>query len=244
MLRAVARHVAGLIAPKWLRSYQAKITLVREARRWQRESETVGSTHELVRRITREAEIYALQEPGEISRLLDLLAAQSPSILCEIGTFRGGNLLLFSRVAAPTATIISIDIDYGSIKQLAFPHLARPGQQIYCLHGDSHTSQTFAKVRKILGDRLIDFLFIDGDHTLQGVKTDYEMYSLLMRPGGIIALHDIVPDNRMRYGIASGRYGGEVPLFWQDVKLKHPRHLELIDNPEQDGCGIGVLWTE
>ena len=37
-----------------------------------------------------------------------------------------------------------------------------------------------------------DFLFIDGDHT--GVGRDYEMYRDLVRPGGLIAFHDIVAD--------------------------------------------------
>jgi len=38
----------------------------------------------------------------------------------------------------------------------------------------------------------LDFLFIDGDHTYEGVKRDFEMYSPLVRNGGIIAFHDIV----------------------------------------------------
>jgi len=38
-----------------------------------------------------------------------------------------------------------------------------------------------------------DFLFIDGDHTYEGVEGDFEMYSPLVRRGGIIAFHDIVP---------------------------------------------------
>jgi hypothetical protein len=36
-------------------------------------------------------------------------------------------------------------------------------------------------------------LFIDGDHTYEGVRRDFEMYSPLVRKGGIIAFHDIYP---------------------------------------------------
>jgi len=35
-------------------------------------------------------------------------------------------------------------------------------------------------------------LFPDGDHSYEGVKRDFEMYSPLVRPGGIIAFHDTV----------------------------------------------------
>jgi hypothetical protein len=39
-------------------------------------------------------------------------------------------------------------------------------------------------------DIKIDFLFIDGDHSYEGVKRDFELYSTLMNPKGIIVLHD------------------------------------------------------
>jgi hypothetical protein len=39
-------------------------------------------------------------------------------------------------------------------------------------------------------DIQIDFLFIDGDHSYEGVKTDFELYSSLLSDRGIIAIHD------------------------------------------------------
>lgn len=36
----------------------------------------------------------------------------------------------------------------------------------------------------------IDFLHIDADHSYEGVKRDFELYSQIMSPGGIISLHD------------------------------------------------------
>lgn len=36
----------------------------------------------------------------------------------------------------------------------------------------------------------IDFLHIDADHSYEGVKKDFELYSQIMNPGGIISLHD------------------------------------------------------
>jgi predicted O-methyltransferase YrrM len=35
-----------------------------------------------------------------------------------------------------------------------------------------------------------DFVFIDGDHSYEGLKADWEGWSRLLAPGGIIALHD------------------------------------------------------
>lgn len=36
----------------------------------------------------------------------------------------------------------------------------------------------------------IDYLHIDADHSFEGVKQDFELYSTIMNPGGIISLHD------------------------------------------------------
>jgi len=39
-------------------------------------------------------------------------------------------------------------------------------------------------------DIKIDFLFIDGDHSYEGVKTDFELYSKIISDNGVIVLHD------------------------------------------------------
>ena len=40
----------------------------------------------------------------------------------------------------------------------------------------------------------IDFLFIDGDHSIEGCKEDFDMYAPKLKPGGYIAFHDYYPD--------------------------------------------------
>jgi predicted O-methyltransferase YrrM len=36
----------------------------------------------------------------------------------------------------------------------------------------------------------VDFVFIDGDHSERGLLADWQAWSPLVEPGGIIALHD------------------------------------------------------
>jgi hypothetical protein len=40
-------------------------------------------------------------------------------------------------------------------------------------------------------DIKIDYLHIDGDHSYEGVKKDFELYSSIMAENGIITIHDI-----------------------------------------------------
>jgi len=40
------------------------------------------------------------------------------------------------------------------------------------------------------GEPPIDFLFIDGDHSYEGLRADWEAWSPLIAAGGVVALHD------------------------------------------------------
>lgn len=40
----------------------------------------------------------------------------------------------------------------------------------------------------------IDFLFIDGDHSIEGCKFDFQNFSKFIRIGGFLAFHDYYPD--------------------------------------------------
>jgi predicted O-methyltransferase YrrM len=97
---------------------------------------------------------------------------------------------------------------------------------------------TLKKVEKLLDGRRVDYLFIDGDHTYEGVKMDYEMYSRLVRPGGIIAFHDIVEHPRhLNVG---------VPRFWRELKRHLPpdRYVEIVKDWKQGWAGIGLIYKE
>jgi len=43
-------------------------------------------------------------------------------------------------------------------------------------------------------DIKIDFLYIDGDHSYEGVKLDFELYSTILSDNGVIIIHDTDAD--------------------------------------------------
>ncbi len=65
-----------------------------------------------------------------------------------------------------------------------------------------------------------------------------------VRSGGIVAFHDIVPDFRTRYGTPTRADAGEVPKFWAELKCRYAKTRELVEDPMQDGFGIGLLEWE
>jgi predicted O-methyltransferase YrrM len=181
------------------------------------------------------------QVKEEIMELLKILAKHRPKFMLEIGTAGGGTLFLFIRVATSDATLISVDLPGGPfgggyVKQKTpyYASFALPGQKIYLLRMDSHKKPTLHAISTILGGHGLDFLFIDGDHTCEGVRKDFEMYSKLLNPAGIIAFHDIVP--------GPPEYVGGVPRFWDEIKHNFS-YIELVKDWEQGGCGIGVIYV-
>lgn len=143
--------------------------------------------------------------------------------------------------ASDEATIVSVDLPGGQFgggypdwKKKLFKGVKKSNQKMHLLKLNSHHDETFKKVVSILGSIKIDLLFIDGDHSYKGVKSDFEMYSSLVSPGGFIAFHDIVPGPEINVG--------GVPVFWEEVKgIYSESYQEFVDDWSQVGKGISLI---
>ncbi len=181
------------------------------------------------------------QFKSEILALAKTVEALRPKIVLEVGTSTGGTFFIWSRLSTPDAHLVSVDLPGGE-NDWAFPRwkepfykkFALPPQKINLLRGDSQTQEMLEKVKNILVGEKVDLLFIDADHSYEGVKKDYELYSPLMRSGGVIAFHDIVkfPDYTQV----------KVKDFWDEVKAGK-KFEEYIEDPDQKWGGIGVIFV-
>ena len=91
------------------------------------------------------------------------------------------------------------------------------------IQGNSQEQETIDKVKEALGDRKVDFVFIDGDHTQAGVTNDYVNYGKLVSRGGTIGFHDI-------------NDGTGVKQFWSTIP--QPKH------EFNEGIGVGFILKE
>lgn len=179
---------------------------------------------------------WMIQIPSEIKWLVGQVEALRPKVIVEIGTRMGGTLFLFTKVADTSATIVSIDYPdghgggYPKSREGFYKSFAVSPQNLHLIKGDSHNSLTLQMLKNIINDRPIDFLFVDGDHSYNGVKMDYEMYGSLVRPGGIIAFHDNKPTN-------SNNWSGVIP-FWKEIKKKTKASEFFGSEDEWGGMGI------
>lgn len=207
--------------------------------------ENTGSVYDpddLIMSIKRNRNFYSMQKDTEVKFLMSLVHGHKAKVICEIGSSDGGTLFLLSRAAQPDCRLISIDISYYLSRMFSHRKFAQSKQKIICIKGDSKSHETIRKVQSALHGHQIDVLFIDGDHSLEGVMNDFVRYSPLVKKGGMIFFHDIQPDFSMKYGKKTKNYSGGVPIFWSFLKQAGFQTDESIEDPDQDGFGMGVLY--
>lgn len=182
--------------------------------------------------------IRAAQQIDEFAALTQYFQQHSPRVIVEIGTRHGGTLFSWIRSNPQAELVVSIDLPGGkfgggfSQQQMQFFRefvRDRPQTQLEFLRADSHDPATRHELERILAGRPIDALFIDGDHTYAGVSQDFFMYGALVRPGGLIAFHDI-KTNHQRH---------EVLRFWQDIRDQY--QVAEFSYAHRPIFGIGVL---
>jgi predicted O-methyltransferase YrrM len=210
---------------------------------WRTATRTLGrlpTSARSARQLARESVAHgAIQKVPELARLIGLVRAVRPRAVVEIGSFKGGTLSAWCKVAAPDAILVSVDLpaEYGTPSTPdELRSLARDRQRVEVVRADSHADETRAEVEAALGDRAVDFLMIDGDHTYEGVRRDFELYAPLVRDGGVIAFHDVLPHPKVP--------GVEVPRLWEELRSDF-EHEEFVEPGSDAGFdrwgGIGVL---
>jgi cephalosporin hydroxylase len=184
--------------------------------------------------------IQPIQYREEFVPFLDLLIKEPPATALEIGTARGGTFFMICQAAAPGARLATLDVQLPPEDLIR--SFGRPHQTVVPLEGDSRDPAMRSRVASLFPQGL-DLLFIDGDHSLDGVTADFLSYEPHVRPGGLVVFHDIVEDNLQRTGVSTGAWAGGVPQYWQEFKVRFGNTWEtreFVRSWNQDGRGIGV----
>jgi cephalosporin hydroxylase len=95
---------------------------------------------------------------------------------------------------------------------------------------DSHHWETVEYFKKYEWN----FVFIDGDHSYEGVKADFNNVLPLLKKGTLVAFHDVVISD---FHHIHGCYVGE---FWNDLKQERPdfKFEQITTNDEWAGIGL------
>ncbi len=135
-----------------------------------------------------------------------LLEYGKPKRIFEIGTFQGVTSDFFLQVL-PDVHVISIAYVSRRCFGKKFNNSELSKREVGCyiplqrrdrftqLIGDSHRLKP-ESFKKQYGS--VDLVFIDGDHTLSGVRADTDLAFRILAPGGSICWHDANPKESYR----------------------------------------------
>lgn len=176
----------------------------------------------------------ASQNKKELQWLLEKVSKINPKRVLEIGVHKGYSLEVWRKAFGKDCIIAGIDNDLRFFDKSLGPC------ELYLIEQNSHSEKTLELTKHFFADLPIDFLFIDGDHMYNSVKSDFELYSPLVRKGGIIAFHDAtLKDNP----------SVEVYKFIEEIQNKYTYEYMTgflpgeADGIQQKGTGTFIIFV-
>ncbi len=149
--------------------------------------------------------------------------------LVEIGVWHGVTTCVLRSVMAPDGLLFAVDLypvgrlGFSAQMVIARSEVAKiPNGSVRWLRlTGAEAGREYAK--SVVEP--VDFAFIDGDHSYEGLRGDWLSWSPLVAQGGIIALHDSCSSNGRQIDDAGG------VAFTRDVILRDQRFelLETVD---------------
>ena len=161
-----------------------------------------------------------------------------PHCAIEVGTETGGTLAIIAR---HSARVFSIDLD-PAVKTKLQPKFSN----VEFITGDSHAALPEVLRRLAAEGVTPDFIFIDGDHTADGVRKDIE-HVLSFRPTSrmVVLMHDSF-NPECRQGILSAQWRRNPFCHFVDVDFSpgslHPD--EAIQRQMWGGLGFALFLPE
>lgn len=128
------------------------------------------------------------QCPVGTAWLVEKVRAINPKVYVEIGCAHLDTFGIYESLLPETGIAVGVDLreyaPWDSYKTFS-------GCRHHLFSGGSANYSVVSNVRKALSGKQVDFLFIDGDHDIEPVNDDWNLYSPMVRQGGLVAVHDV-----------------------------------------------------
>lgn len=163
--------------------------------------------------------------------------------LVEIGIWHGVNTRRLRSKMAADGILFAIDPFPLSRFGFSWERLIARGEVRRETRGDVRFLEvTSAEAATMFSDicrEPLDFVFVDGEHSYQGLQTDWTLWAPKVRTGGIIALHDsrTFPGHSSHAG-GSVRFTNEVIL--PDNRFRVVETVDSLTVLERINCQNGT----
>lgn len=180
-----------------------------------------------------DSDVPVFQRPKEFAALLAIYERLAPARVLEVGSYFGGTLKQWIRRAPHGVTVVSIDTPVpGAFRPALWRTWAETATGELIIIANQSNDPATVHVANAYAP--YDFVFIDADHYYDSVKRDYDLYMPMVRPGGLLAFHDILehpthPEIQVRW-------------LWEEIKRTHLHTFELVEDRDAPWGGIGGVW--
>lgn len=162
-------------------------------------------------------------EPWTAELVAALARAIDARRIIETGTFEGKTTALIAE-ACPDAEIHTVEAHVGRAYDLDAGRLYGRLPSNVKLHlGDAlnflfewdagNINISFDDETRLSTNADVDFIFLDDDHSYNHVAAEVEAAKLLLRPGGLLVMHDVVGAFGLDKAVPSGGFVLELPLL-------------------------------
>ncbi len=169
----------------------------------------------------------------------DIVAAVKPKLVVELGTQGGLSFFTFCQ------SIKENEIDgvcYAVDTWEGEEHTGKYDEEVFNSVNDHARKEyagcsylmrmLFEEARPHFSDESIELLHIDGLHTYDAVKEDFETWYPKVKPGGVILFHDIYA-RMMDFG--AWKFWEELSQQYSTFEFKHGFGLGVLQKPLADG---------
>lgn len=181
----------------------------------------------------------------------DLVAERRPEMLVELGTQTGVSYFCFCQSARENQVpmrAFAVDTWEGDSHTKAYDDEI---WQAVKAHNDEHYADFSTLLRMRFEQAVLDFpdgsidlLHIDGYHTYEAVRGDFELWYPKVKPGGIILFHDIAA--RLQ-DFGAWRFWHELTEEHRTFWFKHGFGLGVLEKPgseREEGPLVTFLFSE
>lgn len=183
---------------------------------------------------------------GHLSFAVDLITSLKPNLLVELGTYYGESYFAFCQAIHEQklqCTAYAVDTWHGDL------HLGKYGESVYnevALWNEQHYGgwstllrMPFDNAADRFAPESIDLLHLDGLHTYEAVRRDFEKWFPKVRTGGVILLHDIV-ERHLDFGV--WKVWEELRQTYPSFEFHHSSGLGIIlKRGDPPATGVGSL---